>query len=721
YLARPRRRFAEPSFADFCFAETLEPRRLLSGGGVNDFDQITEATDIGAIVGTRWEDGDLAGATDVDVFRIELAAGQTIDAYLAVEEPTGGAVDALLRLHDASGTLLLTATDADHPPGDSINTDLTFTAPTSGAYYLSVAAAGNTGFDLVTGGGDIAGTTPVGKVDTGLYRVVVFTNANTPATAGNGHYYALSSYGTWAEAQAEAEAAGGHLVTIGSQAEQDFLERTFLDSSPTTGVSTATDYPDVLWIGLSDSANEGTFEWVTGEAVTYTNWQADEPNDLQEVGGEDFGVLNWHWVQWRNSSNYDTSPEPGSWNDIPGTGHDGGTDGAAGVAQNYRGIIEFDTLPTGFGGTLIQWEATAPTPVQLTYVNGGDLFANETPRTGNGTQFGSISIGETGHLRRYVIENTADVPALIRNLALPEGFIPFDNNANAIAGDGLTIPANTALGFTVQMLSDSLGTFGGEIAFEFVAGAGTFDVIGEAMRFDVEASVVPHLTSQLFDNILYIHGSPDGETFHIVADTSSATVDTDRNDDPFSDFDLAEVGRIEVYTYGGADTVARFGAGIPTYIFGGDDDDRLTGGTGNDTLTGGAGKNFLYGGDGDDRLNGSNGRDFLFGQDGNDRLYGRGGDDDLFGGAGVDRLFGDEISGPFGNDQLHGGSSNDKLYGRGGNDSLFGNSQNDLLDAGPGDDLLNGGTDADTLFGGSGNDTGQVDTADIIDGIETVG
>lgn len=96
----------------------------------------------------------------------------------------------------------------------------------------------------------------------------------------NGHYYVLtSSRLTWQQAEAEAVALGGHLLTINSQAEQDFINATFLSDPSNQGP---------YWIGLNDQAVEGTFVWSSGEPVTYTNWQPNEPNNLNN---EDYAII----------------------------------------------------------------------------------------------------------------------------------------------------------------------------------------------------------------------------------------------------------------------------------------------------------------------------------------------------------------------------------------------------------------------------------------------
>lgn len=95
-----------------------------------------------------------------------------------------------------------------------------------------------------------------------------------------GHWYDYVSggpSGDWGVAEANAVSLGGHLVTINDAAEQSWLLSNF---GPT----------ELLWIGFTDAAVEGSFVWTSGEAVTYTNWNGGEPNDS---GGEDYTVMNW--------------------------------------------------------------------------------------------------------------------------------------------------------------------------------------------------------------------------------------------------------------------------------------------------------------------------------------------------------------------------------------------------------------------------------------------
>ena len=79
--------------------------------------------------------------------------------------------------------------------------------------------------------------------------------------------------------------AGGTLLVINSAAENAFI----------AGLLNQT-----AWLGLNDVASEGNFEWYTGDNLSYTNWNTNEPNNFDN---EDYAVMF----------------AGGSWNDIKGT------------------------------------------------------------------------------------------------------------------------------------------------------------------------------------------------------------------------------------------------------------------------------------------------------------------------------------------------------------------------------------------------------------------
>ncbi|MCI0380485.1 MAG: PEP-CTERM sorting domain-containing protein [Gemmataceae bacterium] len=116
---------------------------------------------------------------------------------------------------------------------------------------------------------------------------------------GNDHYYGLvlptspaGNYNWFAARDAAANTihlgSTGHLVTITSAPEDNFLKSTF-ESMIGRDVLSPRVFGDYAWLGLTDQIAEGQFQWITGESFGYSNWSPFEPNNL---GNEDFV---WLW------------------------------------------------------------------------------------------------------------------------------------------------------------------------------------------------------------------------------------------------------------------------------------------------------------------------------------------------------------------------------------------------------------------------------------------
>lgn len=104
-------------------------------------------------------------------------------------------------------------------------------------------------------------------------------------------YADVTSTATRAAAHAACTSTlGGHLVTIDSAAENDFVwleAMTFFSTSP-------------RWIDLSDQATEGTFVWSTGEPLSYTNWASGEPSNSS--GNEDCVEFRYSVNEWNDAN-----------------------------------------------------------------------------------------------------------------------------------------------------------------------------------------------------------------------------------------------------------------------------------------------------------------------------------------------------------------------------------------------------------------------------------
>ena len=118
-----------------------------------------------------------------------------------------------------------------------------------------------------------------------------------PIFAGHEYEVVAASQIGWAAARTAAQAlgAGWDLVTIGSAAENTFVESLLNPALPSRSH---------YWLGATDTAAEGTWVWVDGTPWVFTDWWGGEPND---VGGEDFLAYDlrsgvWAWNDASNAS-----------------------------------------------------------------------------------------------------------------------------------------------------------------------------------------------------------------------------------------------------------------------------------------------------------------------------------------------------------------------------------------------------------------------------------
>lgn len=124
---------------------------------------------------------------------------------------------------------------------------------------------------------------------------------------GNGHWYQHhTAQMSWHEAQLTAKSLGGHLVTIQSQDENDFVH----DLMPTDA--------NEAWIGLREEfcggEPDGWF-WENQEPVNWLNWSPNEPNGMiledhaamyaQTGQWDDRADLNSSFIEWSADCNGD--------------------------------------------------------------------------------------------------------------------------------------------------------------------------------------------------------------------------------------------------------------------------------------------------------------------------------------------------------------------------------------------------------------------------------
>ncbi|KAM4600405.1 brevican core protein, partial [Polymixia lowei] len=91
----------------------------------------------------------------------------------------------------------------------------------------------------------------------------------------------------WEVAEQHCRMCGGHLVSIMTPEEQDYINDK---------------YREYQWIGLNDRTIEGDFRWSDGNPLLYENWFRGQP-DSYFLSGEDCAVMVWH--------------DSGHWSDVP--------------------------------------------------------------------------------------------------------------------------------------------------------------------------------------------------------------------------------------------------------------------------------------------------------------------------------------------------------------------------------------------------------------------
>ena len=126
----------------------------------------------------------------------------------------------------------------------------------------------------------------------------------------NGHYYKVFDFGmTWDDAKIFCENLGGHLVTITSQQEQNFVNRMIADYGN----------KKYYWFGASKDSFKN-WNWVNGEQINYKNWQINQPDNKN---GHENAIMTY-------KDNF-------GWNDLNSDGYSGG------MIPDFGLICEWDS------------------------------------------------------------------------------------------------------------------------------------------------------------------------------------------------------------------------------------------------------------------------------------------------------------------------------------------------------------------------------------------
>jgi Ca2+-binding RTX toxin-like protein len=259
---------------------------------------------------------------------------------------------------------------------------------------------------------------------------------------------------------------------------------------------------------------------------------------------------------------------------------------------------------------------------------------------------------------------------------------------------------------------------------------------------------VPECELDTYNDRVLCEGGINNDTFLVGSYNGEFTVCASGN--TYYQYDTDDFSRIDIYGYGGSDTIKVIMSGTETCwygmfqhitmypfnskwlqylrayggpgadsIYGTPNNDNLDGGADGDTIYGRGGQDYLYAGD-----TGS-GQNFLYsggcgsGESDFDRMYGsslvdnmncHGGESLLYSGKCImvgydgDDWYKANDSGSQMTDSTSYTTGND-FYGAAGIDTMYGDNGNDYMKGEAGTDTINGNGGADAIYGGSGGDT----------------
>ena len=663
----------------------LLPQATVSEGG--DVAASTSTTAVMS-VGDRFE-GSINSGSDSDWIRIELTAGES---YVFSSWGTGGTAaginDTVLNLRDASGSLV-TSND-DVVPGSNLFSQITYTATSSGTFYLDVGSY---------------------LTETGSYSVSALTDTFSVEEIAT----QLTEFGWGVPTTLRHDERTGQTMTVditGLTVEGQQLALWALESwTNVTGISftTTSGSADITFdddqagaFAGPDAYNPNTGIITSASVNVSSSWLASDGTTLDSYSYQTYVHEIGHALGLYHSGNYNGSATYGVDNHFL-------NDSYQMTVMSYFSISENTNVNAS--NYLLAGPMLADIyAIQSLYGTPTNVFSGDTV-WGRNSNVGGIQ----GTLMGYLFDGDS-VNASIYGGGMLAMTIYDSGGTDLIDVSGRSdhqyLDLREGRFSNVAGLTGNLGVAIGAVIENGTTGSGNDTLIGNAS-----------------DNVLTggtgndsIDGNAGTDTLVINAARSGATVNdlgggvyevvTSDGTDRFTNVEFFQ------FTDGTVDLATLTGSGSGGGTDGTDGDDVFNGtaasetydaGLGNDSVYGDLGFDTLYGGDGRDTLNGGRGADTLYGGADSDFLYGKAGDDGLYDDYGWDRLYGgignDTLDGGRGDDRLYAGRDNDVLYGGAGNDRLFGGPGDDQLFGEEGNDSMRGGAGFDTLNGGSGNDT----------------
>ncbi|MFC3180829.1 M10 family metallopeptidase C-terminal domain-containing protein [Cypionkella sinensis] len=696
----------------------------LPGGDVAD----NTATTARLTLGTSTY-GTIGASGDHDWYAVTLVAGQTYD-FRVLGVGRAPVADTLLTLRNASGTQLLSNDDAGGAL--SLNSALTFTATTTGTYFLDVAGYSSSRGDFVV---SAVNDTPAGVVLTADEVAWQLTNnferffgsgvsQNVPATA-----YDLSGGRTITYNVSQLTSAGATLAVQALRMWADVSGINFVATNGAAQITFDDSEAGVNAYNNNVTSPDGTI--TSSSMMITTGWLSEFGTSFDSYSFETTIHELGHALGLGHGGNYNGSATYGVDNFYL---NDSQHLSIMSYMQSMHDEFSRDgTDYNTFVNAQFRWVLT---PMIADILAISNLYGlSTTTRTGN-TTYGYHSNTGNAALDQAV---TLNDPANDNYVA----FTIFDNGGTDtvdMSGFAGAQRIDLRQGASSDVLGGRLnmGIAYGTLVEQAFGGGGNDTIVGNASN-----------------NLLRGNNGNDS----LVGDTGNDTLEGGAGVDTLSggvgrdvmtggagnDIYIVDDATDQINEIGGGGTGDRVAVSVSFSLALDDDIEVLNtvGATGTQALnlsgnnmaqsiTGNAGSNILSGLGGNDRLFGLGGNDQLDGGVGNDTLAGGVGSDWYFVDTQQDRI--NENAGEGAADRvwaatsyvleadddietlstsngglptainLTGNGLAQMIIGNRGANQLSGLGGNDTLNGGDGADTLNGGTGNDVLFGGQGRD-----------------
>ena len=577
--------------------------------------------------------GNIQSSSDEDWIRVELTAGTEYEIAhngISLSDP-------LVRLYDAAGNQI----DSNDDGGSGLNSLLTYTATTTGTYYISADAfSSNTGTYALSLSENIP-TPPPGTVgsleELGTFLLEGTQGFSRSYNTSQSNVITVNITGLTADGQQLARWAMEAWEMV---ADLDFVEVTSgemitLDDEDSGAFAY---YPNA---GSTSTARGDNTDGV--ELNVSRAWLTNSGTTLDSYSFQTYVHEFGHALGLRHQGIYDASQGP--------------------VTYQDHAYFTNDSWQMSVMSYFSQTENTS-TNAAYAYTSGAmmaDIWAIQ--ELYGAPDENSATAGDTTYGAGSTLGNYLD-----------------DIFAWMSTGNTTADVTGNLMAYTIYD-RDGIDTFD----FSFTTNDARLDMRdGQFSDFGTLTGILGIAQGTVIENAVLGAGNDT-----VTGNTAANNITTGDGDDSVT----GDLGADTLTGQNGNDTLA-----------GGDDNDSIVGGNGNDSILGGQGYDTLRGGDGNDTINGGDGADSVFMGGGNDLFVdnsqdGVHGQDTVFANGGNDT-----IGGGAGDDEFHGQGGSDRILGRLGDDEIFGGDQNDTLNGGDGNDTLTGGNGRDRAFLGNGND-----------------